>query len=328
MQKTWRQMLGTILENPLERRRIASELDISQVTLMRWVSGDSTPRIQNLHNLLSALPQHHDLLLSLIEDDLPGFSAERQDMITPTGSITTIPAEFYIRVMRTRSVTPKNLQFSSLCQMILEQALKQLDPYRLGLVIIIASCMPPSVGQKVRSLREQEGVGTPPWGQPQLGTILLGAESLTGHAIVSGRLETNQELDDILGLSPGYRGQWEASAAAAPIMHAGNIAGALLVSSAKPNYFVPPVCSLLEDLAELLALAFAPEDFYEPQRIQLEVMPPADAQQTYLREFGQRLVDTMIRASQQGQPMTYAQAEQVVLKQIEEALLHWSSRNG
>ena len=40
---------------------------------------------------------------------------------------------------------------------------KQLDPERIGMSISVVRCMPPKNG-KIRSLRESEGLGTPPWG--------------------------------------------------------------------------------------------------------------------------------------------------------------------
>jgi hypothetical protein len=74
----------------------------------------------------------------------------------------------------------------------------------------------------------------------------------------------------------------------------------------------------------LIALAFNPEDFYEPGCIELGVMPPQPVQQPYLSGFRQRLVDTMLQAARKGQPITITQAEQFVWQDIEEKLLQVS----
>src|SRR6266702_2789146 len=63
---TWRELLGSIIQDAFERQRIASELGINTVTLTRWVQGTSTPRSQHLRRLLSALPHYRDQLFDLI----------------------------------------------------------------------------------------------------------------------------------------------------------------------------------------------------------------------------------------------------------------------
>jgi len=318
---TWRDLLASIIQEPQERQRIANELGVNPVTLTRWVNKEATPRSQNIHRLLKALPQHRKALLELLSDEFDGFSAEGQEELTGD-SLQEIPREFYVRVLRTRATIPKELRFSSLCDLILQQALKQLDPLRLGMAIIIARCMPPSHEGKIRSLRESLGRGTVPWGSNlEQQAILLGAESLAGHAVTSGRLVVNQNLTDGQGLSPGYRGVWEESAAAAPIMLEGKVAGSLLVSSTQPNYFLPLQQTLIQDYADLIALAFGSEEFYETLQIELGLVPLQEVQQAYLSVFRQRLIETMIQAARQQQALTVIQAEQLVWQQFEEELL-------
>ncbi len=315
----WRNFLASIIQEPQERQRIANELGVNPVTLTRWVNKEATPRSQNIQRLLKALPQHRKVLIELLSED--GLGAEIEEALIED-SQQAIPREFYVRVLRTRTTIPKELRFSSLCDLILQQALKQLDSQRQGMAIIIARCMPPSQEGKIRSLRESLGRGTPPWGSNlEQQAILLGAESLAGHAVTSGRLIVNQNLTDGQGVSPGYRGLWEESAAAAPIMLEGNVAGSLLVSSTQPNYFLPLQQTLIQDYADLIALAFGSEEFYETQQIELGLVPLQEVQQAYLSVFRQRLAETMIQAARKQQPLTVIQAEQLVWQQFEEELL-------
>jgi hypothetical protein len=260
----------------------------------------------------------------LIQKEYPDFSATIRDEATSI-ELAVIPAEFYNRVLYTIASTSKDVLFRLLTDMILQQALKHLDPNRLGMAIIVARCMPPSGENKVRSLRESVGRGSPPWGDNlEQQSILLGAESLTGYAVMSLHLAVNQNLRDERMHAVGYRGQWEESAAATPIKRCGGVAGGLLVSSTQPDYFVPARCMLVEQYAALLALAFHCEDFYEPERIELGLVPSAQEQRSYFSGFQQRVLQLMREATREQRPMPYNQAEQIVWQQIEEELLRVS----
>jgi hypothetical protein len=319
--QTWRELLSHHIENPQERLRLATLLGVNAVTLMRWVRQESTPRPQHLQHLLAALPEERELLLTLIRQEFPGFLTVTEDG-SATGASTTIPVEFYDRVIYTLATLPKDLHFWSLCDLILRQVLLQLDPQRLGIAVIVVRCMPPAHGNKVRSLREVIGCGTPPW-ESTLGnhSILLGGESLAGYVVSRGRLTENQNLGEPAGRGPGYPGKWEQSAVAAPIMFAGGIAGCLLVSSTQPNYFIATRSTLVESYAELIALAFDRQEFYEPEQIELGVLPSFEVQQPFFSGFRQRVIDIMRQALRNQQPLTPLQGEQLAWQQLEEEFL-------
>ncbi len=174
-------------------------------------------------------------------------------------------------------------------------------------------------------LRESIGWGTPPWkSELDQEAILLGAESLTGYAIMSGRIVVNQNLKMGPSLFPAYRGEWEESAVAAPITFEGNIAGSLLVSSTQPNYFVPSRLNLVTSYADLIGLAFGSEEFYGPECIDLYLLPPPAEQRGHLSRLRQRLIDIMMQARRNSQPIYLMEAEQLVWQQIEEELLQSS----
>lgn len=319
--QTWRELLGNIIQDAQEKQRIANELGVNPVTLTRWVNKEASPRPQNLHRLLNTLPQYHKVLLELIVEEFQEFS-----LPTKEGGLEDtsheIPSEFYMRVLHTRATIPQVLRFSSISNLILQQALEQLDPQRLGLAVSIVRCMPPSREQKIRSLRESIGRGTKPWDDNlEQHAILLGAESLAGYAVNSLRLVVNQDLKGGQSMIPGYRGAWEESAAASPIMLEGSVAGSLFVCSTQPNYFLPSRQKLVQSYAELIALAFEPEEFYDPKQIELGLVPSQDVQQPLLSEFRKRLSATMMQAARNQQPIDILQAEKLVWQQLEEELL-------
>jgi transcriptional regulator with XRE-family HTH domain len=318
---TWRELLGSIIQDPQERRRLATELGINPVTLTRWVNNESNPRSQSIQRLLNALPQHRKALLDQLLDEFGGLIAEADDSSTED-LLYKIPNEFYIRVLRTRATIPKVLRFSSLCDLILQQALEQLDPNRIGIAVTVVRCMPPSTDKKIRSLRESVGRGTPPWeSNLDQQAILLGAESLAGNAVSLIRLVVNQDLSEEHSLSPGYHGQGEESAAAAPIMLEGKVAGCLLISSSQKNYFQQSRQTLIESYADLIAVAFESSEFYDIRQIELGLVPFQDVQKLYLSSFRQRLSETMLQATKNQQPLTIFEAEQILWQQFEAEML-------
>lgn len=324
--QTWRELLGQLIESVQERQRIADAIGVTPTTLSRWASGESKPRPESLRRLLAALPQNHEYLQFLIEKEFPDFALFMTSGMSQDSS-TSIPSEFYASVLHTLASIPRNLRFSSLCDLILQQALEQLDPLRKGMAVIVVSFIPPAAGEKVQSLRERAGRGTPPWGlHLEHQGILLGAESLVGYTIASWHVESNPHLKQA-SIAPGYRDQWEESAVAAPILYLNNIAGSLLVASTQPDYFTPSINTLIEQYAELLALLFESEDFYEASRIALRVMPTSDRQRAYLLKFQERLIQTMTQAQREGQPITLIQAERIVWKQIEHDLIQLTSQH-
>lgn len=319
--RTWRELLGSILNDSSEKQRLLDELGITPITLIRWISGESEPRPQNLRRLITLLPQYQEELRTLICEekgisDLPYMTHEEV--------AREIPSEFYSRVMVARASTSENLRFWSTCHLILQQVLGQLDPERQGMSVWVVRCMPPSGRyRKVRSLRESVGLGTPPWsGNLEQTAMFLGAESLAGNVVTLCRPYILQNIDEKNAFLPASRVEYEKSAAVAPILYAGRIGGALLVSSTQPHYFdVQVKTELIQCYADLIALAFEPEDFYAPEQIALCVMPLHDEQKTYFTNFRQLVAETMLYATANKQPLNNIEADILVWQRLEEKLL-------
>ena len=322
--QTWRKLLGTIISNPKEKQRIAVELGVKAITLTRWASGESDPRPQNLRLLLSVLPGQREQLLDLIrqEEGWEEFSDSIKDDTTKD-----IPSEFYTNVFVARASTTENLRYWSICQIILQQALRQLDPDRLGMAVWVVRCMPPSgFYHKVRSLRESVGLGTPPWGgNLEQRAMFLAAESLAGNVVTLCRPAIIENLDEEHNLLPAVRVEYEKSCAIYPILYAGRIAGVFLVSSTQYNHFLSRSRgSLAQAYADLLALAFEPEDFYEPEDIALCVLPYHSEQKEYFAPFRQLVTNTIKEAAQNNKPINNIEAEMRVWQQLEEKLIQVS----
>lgn len=255
-----------------------------------------------------------------MEESRTGFS-----YTPPAGaSPESIPVTLYNRVLHLLCTTSYERRFWSTCAAILNDALKRLDPDRLGLQLSIEQCMAPAYGNTVRCLRERLALGTPPWSEQleQRGSF-LGAESLAGFVTSIGHQYTiiNKEprLPDLLP-------EHAMSAVASPIMYASRVAGCLLVISTQPGYFrKPALLDLIQSYALLLVLAFHPEDFYELERIELQPMPSFQVQRSYFSSLHQRILALLKKAALDQRPLSYDVAEQHALWQVEEELLQLST---
>ena len=318
---SWRELLGQIISNPTERDRLAGEIGVRSITLTRWVNGESMPRPQNIRQLLYALPQQFRVLfLELWDGEQPGFSASLSD-----SSTSELAYDFIMQVLDARATTPDTLRFWTISRLVLQHALRQLDPERIGMAITVVRCMPPSRERKIRSLREGMGMGTPTWeGDLEHRAMFLGAESLAGHVVMAGRMEAIQDLNEAT-LLPAYQMEHEVSAMASPILYANRIGGCLLFSSTQRDYFLSQTRqALVLGYTRFIALAFEREEYYQPNLIDLRLMPSLEVQQKSLAGFQQR-VHTIMRESYNSQhSLAYPEAEQLAWQRIEEELLAMS----
>jgi len=314
----WRDLLGKIIKEPHERQRIANELSVRPITLTRWVSGESKPRPHNLRLLVNALPEYRQAFLELIPKEL-GYDLGQE--VEDINVSYEIPSIFYARVLNAHCTLPKVLHFNSICDVILQQALKQLDPNRVGMEVTVVQCMPPSHDSKVRSLRESMGRGTPPWNRElEQRTMFLGIQSLAGYVVASGHARAIESRVEGEKFFPVEWVEWEESAMAYPIMRSDRVAGCFLVSCTQPNYFISSSRqTLIQNYAELLSVAFEPDAFYNLGDIELGKTPAYKDQHPYLAKFRSRVADMMVRFH-----LDIIQAERKVWQQIEEELLRAS----
>ncbi|HEX4207939.1 MAG TPA: GAF domain-containing protein [Ktedonobacteraceae bacterium] len=318
--QSWRDLLGKIVSDPKEKQRLIKELNVSAITLNRWVSGESDPRPQNLRQLISVIPQSQEEFLELLREER-GIS----EVTNPgtNGAPKEIPSEFYRELFSARASMTENLRFWSMCRLILQQAIGQLDPEHHGIKIWVVRCMPPAgTFRKVRSLREVVGQGTPPWADDlEKNALFLGAESLAGSTVTSCKPLIMQNLDSESAYLPATRDTEEKSIAIHPILYAGRIAGVISVASAHYNHFNSQQrTTLIQQYADLLALAFAPEDFYAPQDIILGVMPPNDVQREHFVHYRKMFINHM-GMIYNGQYATSVQADLLTWQDLENELL-------
>ena len=322
MQKTnsWREVLEVILKDPVERQCVTKNLHISNFTLWRWIRGEETPSVHQVQRLLRALPRHQAELLPLIAEE---FEEGKVSILEQVEIPEDIPSIFYAQVLRGSTAIPSTIRFWSLASMVLQQALMQIDYQRKGVLLRVATFLPPNADGKLYCLREAVSLGTDPWeGNCMHSAILLGAESLAGQAIGCGRpLVAGRQEEDEYGDSR----ENEMSRLAFPIMRCNDIAGALLVSSSQEKYFTPERLLLCHRYTDLLAMAFESADFYAPELLALSSMPTPLEQKERLVTFRNRVASTLTREGKGQHIIDTTQAELLVWQQFADEFLRYTS---
>src|SRR6266700_3219158 len=137
----WRELLGKIINhNPTERERIANELGVRSITLTRWANGESVPRSYYLRELVNVFPpQDRALLSESLEQEFTGVLSA----LSPVDLSGELPYQIVDEVRTTRATNPDPLRFWAMSRLVLQHALRQLDPECMGMAITLVRCMPP-----------------------------------------------------------------------------------------------------------------------------------------------------------------------------------------
>lgn len=314
--RKWRELLGVIISDPKEKYRLANELGVHPFTLMHWYYGESSPGPIDLGKLVQALPLHYDTLAPLVAEALEYMMTNGSALLQND----TIPQEFYEQVSRVRMATPISVRFWSLCSLILQQALSQLDPGGLGITLRIIRCMPPHTNGKICSLRQVMGKSTQTWPYDfDSHALLIGKDSLFDKALASRGLivsDLSQTPSAFAHLSDPI---W--SIAVCPIIQDERIAGCLQADSTQTDYFTPVRLALFQRYTELLASVFDPIDFYDIQQVELQPMPPSEVQRRHLPSYRQRVAAVLRDAMRRGENIDVAYAEHLVWQRLEEEFL-------
>jgi len=316
---SWQSVLQSIIQIPGERQRLVNALGINPMTLNRWLRDGTQPNRNHLIALLQNVqPQHRQELREAMKQSIPDVESWIRDE-----NPEHISAEFYIRILNDRASLIEVIRSRELLDKIIRQALIQLDPHQIGMAITLAQCMPPRKDGKIRSLRERMGQGTPPWiADLENLSIFLAMESLAGYVVQNQRPASIEDLRKET-LLPAYQTEDEVSAAAAPIMLDGNIAGCLLASSIEVGHFTQQRLSLLSSFSDLISLALDSKDYYPHDIIQLGVLrhKKAEEQRAILQTFRSRVQQKLTESYQNKTPLRYLEAEECVWSELEDLVL-------
>jgi hypothetical protein len=321
----WLQVLSEIIQStPLpEKQRLATATGITVSTLDDWATDILPPQSQIIKFIKVLQPEPRDKLVEAMKESYSNLPAWLRDE-----KIEEIPPGFFAEILKARTETDNSLRFWRICDLVLSQALVQLDPNQLGLSIRVIQCVPPMVPDSpIRSLRERVGKGTPPWTIDLEHDIhFLGSESLSGHAT---EVQGTRNEDNLMKLKapPAVQGQYEMSSAAHPIRFEGRIAGCLLASSTQEAFFSPERLAQITAFSDLIALAFERSEFYPPEQIKLSTMPPLELQRDVISHIRERVMHKLHLTMLHDQPISIDVAEQQVWWEIEQELIELGGKS-
>jgi len=269
----------------MEITRVARELNVAENTIYRWMNGRSEPRQVNLKKLLDVLPQHVGNLAFAINQTFPDV------LESLSTGLSEVQKDIYCRVMELAATTmDDDARQWQITQAIFEYALLHLDSERRGLAITYAKLMP-AREDGVHSLVETTMHGNYPWPFALENHTYLGSTTLAGTAATLERLQTWDKISESERLQVEVD-KYERSACAFPVMHAGRIAGVLIISSVQTHFFANPItCQAVIEYAQLLSLAFREKDFYPFSLLNLRPMPDLTWQRAEIsRSYVNRIV--------------------------------------
>lgn len=274
---TWRDLLAKIIADPVERHRLADKLNVNPLTLTRWSSGTSMPRLESLHRLVQLVPEYEEQLRALIIQELPEFV--RIDALFTQKLTEHISSALYREIISLWATISSPYRCRIITERLLAALLEQLDALQVGVVAMVALFTPPLPEKPVRSLHIFMGQMLPlTWQQEwqDCYPYLFGGESLTGYAIQTNRLQTlsNSDLQNVVH----ERSTAMQSAVACPMRAFSRLSGCLYVGSKQVDYFLAPKIRLIEAYAQLATLALDDCDFYEHEDISLSLFPDQQVQ--------------------------------------------------
>ncbi|TMC21390.1 MAG: GAF domain-containing protein [Chloroflexi bacterium] len=315
--RTWRQFLATVIREPKEKQRIASEVGVDPITLTRWSTKESSPRPRSLLNrLVNALPSHREQLSELIREEFPNALEEDDPTLFFIDSvIKEVPSVLYARILEAHANVAEPIRMWTICNLVIQQLVRQIDPEQVGIVASIMQCLSPSNDdQKVHSLRVQFQEKSPAMKDVADRSYFLGAESLVGQTVVNCRPAVIQDIHHNAAPLVVHQVEKMNSAAAYPLQKGGRVAGGLLILSTQKHYFSPARQALIQSYAHLLNLAFRDNEFYPLEDIALQIMPSEAVQDAYLSAFNQQVNELLSRAERNGHSLARPQAERMVIE--------------
>ncbi|HTK11764.1 MAG TPA: helix-turn-helix transcriptional regulator [Ktedonobacteraceae bacterium] len=309
----WQALLTRSIALPTHKKQLARELGVHQMTLQRWSTGESAPTRHHLQQLFTLFPEQRPLLHEAFPTLFP---------CDENPPIQELPATVYAQILTAWANLPRSLHPSSLCALILEQALALLDPARQGLVVACVHCLRPISGTLVQSLQTRLMLKRTSIRHQEIPhETLLGANSCEGRAVTFVRpfLMQNEEEqpDPFNALSPPS----SPYTVAVPIHQGELVAGAFSISRSPSAVISPSQFPLLQQVALLLALTFEREDFYAPEAIQLRVMPSQHLQMAASLTLHERITRLLLGSSGPSF-LSLAQAELLAWQQMEQDYLH------
>lgn len=295
---TWRTFLGDALKNEVVRERLR-EL-VTDRTWTRYVNGETTPSPHLFPVIAGNLP--HEMrakFIQLVKQSFP-------EIVFPSQSDEYgihIPQAFLIKMMESYAVTARSLQRFTGTRLPAQQLEAILysqwhEPCDIVLASLIShrhvefeSFSPSKIGITYGTIQE-----------PTLEWLSMNVCKTAKETIINDVLNTLYSFHEKIG-----------SIAIFPILRSGDVAGALICTSLRKNFFDAEKTELLSRYALFFALAYRDKDFIAPDTIVIPEERLLTVQAERLAQIQTRYVNDV---------RSYMILHNVGIEEAEEAVFH------
>ena len=274
----WREILGRIIEDSKEKRRIANEIGLlSPRTLDRWADDTSTPKHSQFIRGLARAVSSGEMDAALGEAFPETFVPDYVPLPSQNAEVG-IPSEFRGRILQAFTTLPVSIKYYAVTNLVMEQMVSHLDPDESGIAVAFAKsvvldntiqhfCLPKSTGSGLWDTR-QLALNGDRWEAASF--VYLSAAAATGR---SHFIQAMPDTQEVLERTIFLQAEEIKSLVVYPVQRESAVAGALLIGARLEDFFISARRKLIEGYVELYGLAYSDEDFH-PQLTHEPALPP------------------------------------------------------
>lgn len=290
--ETWQTRFEAIVSQMTseEKTKFYKAVDVNRVSVLRWRTGENTPRAHHVRRILELVPpsQREGLRTLMLRDPKVRRLLLPEGAERPPG---TLSHEAYEEILRVARVSPDRFW---LLATILDHL---IYPPNSGIEMTVTRCVVAPSTEKVRYLFSYASRGTAPKREDlHLENRLFGIETPAGYVVQHRHHLIVPDLHS--NTLPISFEEETGSVAAFPILRDGKVGGAFTAFSPQPKFFTQDLLITLEHVADLLMLVLV--DFFSFESIHLELMPPKKVQDGVFATLPQRVQEAYRRELQAG----------------------------
>lgn len=261
----WREWLSRQTET--EKKKLKAQIGVSDSSLSQWIHSDRRPRPRHLAKLIAYNPD----LRASIEREFPDAFQSPDE-----GTELKIQEQVYEDILKTFAFTAEAVCVQMIAEKVFTLMSAQLDPGENGLHLRPAFCVVASTStdKRITLLHSGDEYSTGVFRQRPNAKVYfdLGKDSLVGTAVMRRQPVLYPQTGVLDTRSFDHIHQQIGSAGAFPLWRRGSLAGALFVASVYSSFFTEARTELCARYADLFALSLYDHQFYNPQRIDLQVL--------------------------------------------------------
>ena len=268
VQAEWRVILGIwrAHASPQMIDDLLDALDANSRTLYRWIKGPNKP---DSRRKILVLEQHVPEIGPSLRKYFPQYYETSQDVVLRA------VAPFYARVAHMAAQTEKSLVLRAVTRLVLDNMVKHLDTEQDGVVAMLAQLMS-SQNNRVAdrlTLHAWSGCGSGIWQDfPVQRSFTVHSSSLCGLAVTTAEEAFyHRDCDFMSHIPPVMNMDRVQSAAAYPLLRAGEVAGVVFVAAIQEKFFTILRREIVGHYISMMDKAFRDQHYFPLSQIDIEV---------------------------------------------------------